>query len=61
MIIKKQTKKKPLDIAENKTKNLLKKPTNGGIPAIEKSPIAKLIAIRKFFNPKDDQFAKNFG
>ena len=43
-MIKKQDKKNSFEIAESKTKNLLKKPANGGIPAIEKMISEKVMA-----------------
>lgn len=51
--------KKSWLIADNKTKNLLKKPVSGGIPAIENKAITKANAKNKFLKPKDAQLAIN--
>jgi|KNS2Surf_AmetaT_FD_contig_31_8280234_length_379_multi_1_in_0_out_0_2 hypothetical protein len=43
-MIKKQDRKNSFEIAESNIKNLLKKPANGGMPAIEKMISEKVIA-----------------
>jgi hypothetical protein len=46
---------------DNNTKNLLKNPASGGIPAMENKIKVKVAARREFRIPKDVQFIKYLG
>jgi hypothetical protein len=46
---------------ESKTKNLLKKPARGGIPAIENSTKVNVIVRIEFLEPAEIQLTRYFG
>jgi hypothetical protein len=50
-----------MEMIDNKTKNLLKKPANGGIPAIENKIKPKQYPNTGLLKPIPDQFARYFG
>jgi hypothetical protein len=46
---------------DSNTKNLLKKPKSGGIPAIENKTNVKVIVSIEFLEPAEIQLTKYFG